>query len=140
VPDGAGPLLRERPIGTGPYRFVRNSVDDRVDLDAFPDYFRGRPRNDGLVLRVVPDEVMRGLELRKGTMDLVVNDVGPDIAYQLAKDDRLTMTTTEGTDYQYIGLNLKDPVLKDRRVRQAIAYAIDRQALVDHLRRGLAVP
>src|SRR2546430_621961 len=73
-------------------------------------------------------------------MDLVVNDVGPDIAYQLAKDDRLTMITTEGTDYQYIGLNLKDPILKDRRVRQALAYAIDRQALVDHLRRGLAVP
>src|SRR5207249_2405401 len=50
------------------------------------------------------------------------------------------VVTSPGTDYQYIGLNLRDPVLKDVRVRQALAYAINRQALVDYLRRGLAIP
>src|SRR5262249_25343672 len=69
VPYGAGSEVSERPIGTGPYRFVRYAVDESVDLEAFPDYFRGRPHNDGLVLKVVPDEVMRGLELKKGTVD-----------------------------------------------------------------------
>ena len=43
-------------------------------------------------------------------------------------------------DYQYIGLNMRDPVLKDVRVRQAIGYAIDRQAIIDYLRRGMAIP
>ncbi len=138
VPEGAGASLGDHPIGTGPYRFLRYDVDDRVQLDAFADYFGGRPRNDGLILRVIPDEVTRGLELQKGTIDLVVNDIGPDIVHQLERHTRLAVTTGPGTDYQYVGLNLRDPALRDVRVRQALAYAIDRQAIVEYLRRGLA--
>ena len=52
----------------------------------------------------------------------------------------MTIAEAPGTDYAYVGLNLRDPVLKDRRVRHALGYAIDRQAIVDHLRRGLARP
>jgi len=140
VPDGAGPNFREHPVGTGPYRFVNEVSDDRVELAAFDGYFGGRPHNDGIVLKVVPDDIMRGLELRKGTLDLVVNDLAPDIVYQLRTDSRLRAVESPGTDYQYIGVNMRDPILKDVRVRQAIAFAIDRQAIVDYLRRGLAVP
>lgn len=140
IPDGATPTFRDHPIGTGPYRFVRYAVDDRVELARFGDYWQGSPRNDGLVLRVVPDEVMRGLELRKGTMDVVINDVSPDIFYQLRRDRHLQTATGPGVDYQYVGLNLSDPILRDVRVRQALAHAIDRDAIVEHLRRGLATP
>ena len=140
VPASAGPDVAAHPIGTGPYRFVRQSPDDRVELAAFNEYWAGRPANAGLILRVVPDEVMRGLELRKGTIDLVVNDVSPDILYQLRHDEHLQTATAPGVDYQYIGINLLDPALADVRVRRALAHAIDRQAIVDHLRRGLATP
>jgi peptide/nickel transport system substrate-binding protein len=140
VAAGAGADFRERPVGTGAYRFVRYAVDDRVELAPFAEHWRGGPPNEGLVLRVVPDEVMRGLELRKGTMDIVINDVSPDIFYQLARDEGLQTSTAPGVDYQYVGVNLRDPLLKDERVRQALAHAIDRQAIVDHLRRGLATP
>jgi peptide/nickel transport system substrate-binding protein len=140
VPAGAGPDFGSHPIGTGPYRFVRHAADDRVELERFDGYWDGPPVNAGIVLRVVPDEVMRGLELRKGAMDMVVNDVSPDILEQLRHDERLQTATVPGVDYQYIGLNLDDVVLRDRRVRQALAHAIDRQAIVDHLRRGLATP
>jgi peptide/nickel transport system substrate-binding protein len=140
IPAGAGPDIAAHPIGTGPYRFVRQLPDDRVDLAAFDEYWAGRPANAGLVLRVVPDEVMRGLELRKGTIDLVVNDVSPDILFQLRRDEHLQTSTAPGVDYQYIGINLLDPALADVRVRRALAHAIDRQAIVDHLRRGLATP
>jgi peptide/nickel transport system substrate-binding protein len=92
------------------------------------------------VLRIVPDTIMRGLELQKGTMDVVVNDLEPDIVHQLGRDARLQLVKSPGTDYQYIGVNLRDPILKDVRVRQAIAYAIDRHAIIEYLRRGLAVP
>ncbi len=139
VPDGAGPSFREHPVGTGPYRFVRYAVDDRIELAAFDGYYGGRPRNDGIVVRIVPDDIMRGLELRKGTMDIDVNDLAPDIVYQLEREPHLQAVQSPGTDYQYIGLNLRDPILRDVRVRQAIAYAIDYQALVEYLRRGLAV-
>jgi peptide/nickel transport system substrate-binding protein len=138
VPEGAGPSFREHPVGTGPYRFVRYLVDDRLELAPFVDYFGGRPRNDGLILKVVPDDIMRGLELRKGTIDLVVNDIAPDIVHQLGRDRDLQVVESPGVDYQYIGLNLRDPVLKDLRVRKAIGYAIDRRAIVEYLRRGLA--
>ena len=140
VPDGAGPNFREHPIGTGPYRFVRYLVDDHLELEPFADYFGGRPRNAGLILKVVPDDIMRGLELRKGTIDIVVNDIAPDIVYQLERDHGLQVVESPGVDYQYIGINMRDPLLRDLRVRKAIGYAIDRQAIVDYLRRGLAAP
>ena len=81
---------------------------------------------------------MRGLELRKGTVDIALNDVAPDIVYQLEKDPHLQIVESPGVDYQYVGVNLRDPILMDVRVRQALAYAIDRHAIVDYLRRGLA--
>jgi peptide/nickel transport system substrate-binding protein len=140
VPDHAGLELNALPVGTGPYRFVRHLVDDQVELAAFADYWQGAAKNDGLVLKVVPDEVMRALEVQKGTLDIVVNDVSPDIFFQLGRDPHLQMATGPGVDYQYIGLNLRDPLLRDVRVRRALAYAIDRQAIVDYLRRGLAAP
>ena len=140
VPAGSGDTLRSRPIGTGPYRFVRAVADDHVMLEAFPDYYEGPPRNAGVVARVVPDDTMRALELRKGGVDLIVNDIAPDIVHQLERDGHVRTRATPGTDYQYIGLNLRDPALGDRRVRHAIGYAIDRDAIVTYLRRGLATP
>jgi peptide/nickel transport system substrate-binding protein len=140
VPDGAPATFHQHPIGTGPYRFVRYATDDRLELEPFADYFGGRPTNEGLVLRIVPDDIMRGLELRKGTMDIVVNDLAPDIVHQLGHDPGLQVVKSPGTDYQYMGLNLRDPLLQDRRVRQALGYAIDRRAIVEYLRRGLATP
>jgi peptide/nickel transport system substrate-binding protein len=140
VPADSGDSLRTFPIGTGPYRFVSYSVDDQVVLSAYEGYWDGLPQNTGIVLRIIPDETMRGLELRKGTVDLTINDVSPDIAHQLEQGGEVTVSHAEGVDYAYIGLNMRDPVLKKKAVRQAIGYAVDRQAIVDHLRRGLARP
>ncbi len=140
VPAGAGATLRDRPIGTGPYQFVDHAPDDQLVLKAFPLYHGGAAANAGIVLKIVPDDIMRGLELRKGTVDLVVNDLAPDVVHQLAADPRLRVEQAPGTDYAYVGLNLRDPVLKDRRVRHALGYAINREAIVKYLRRGLAEP
>jgi peptide/nickel transport system substrate-binding protein len=115
-------------------------ADDRVELAANRDYFEGPPLNGGVVLRVIPDDTMRGLELRTGALDLVVNDIAPDIARALEREDRLQVVTAPGLDYAYVGMNLRDPVLKDVRVRRALGLAIDAGAIIAHLRRGLAVP
>jgi peptide/nickel transport system substrate-binding protein len=138
VPYGAGADFGSRLIGTGPYRFVRYDVDDKVLLKPFADYFEGAPRNSGVLIRVIPDDTMRGLEIRKRAVDVVVNDMPPDIVYQLQQDGRVTLAQAPGLDYMYLSCNTQDPVLRDRRVRQAIAYAIDRGAIVKYLRRGLA--
>jgi peptide/nickel transport system substrate-binding protein len=140
VPAGAGAELRSRPVGTGPYQFSSYAVDDRLELTAFRDYFGGRPKNAGVVLKIVPDEIMRGLELKKGTIDIVVNDISPDTVEEFREKRAMQIVESIGTDYAYVGLNLRDRVLADKRVRQAIGYAIDRDAIVKHLRRGLARP
>lgn len=138
VQAGSGAANTRAPIGTGPYRLVQFVTDDRVVLAAFDQYYGGRPRNDGLVLKVIPDDTMRGLELRKGTVDLVVNDLSPDIVWQLRQEGRVQVETAAGTDYAYVGMNLQDPVLSRLEVRKAIGYAIDRDAIVNYLRRGFA--
>jgi peptide/nickel transport system substrate-binding protein len=138
VQDGSGATNARKPIGTGPYRLSEFVPDDHVAVTAFDQYFAGRPRNDGLVLKVIPDDTMRGLELRKGTVDLIVNDLSPDIVWQLQREGRVRVETAPGTDYAYIGLNLNDPVLNHGEVRKAIGYAIDRDAIVKYLRRGFA--
>ncbi len=107
-------------------------------LDPFDGHFAGRPANDGVVLKVVPDDTMRGLELRKGTVDLVVNDLSPDIVWQLRAEGHVRVETAPGTDYAYIGMNLRDPILAHADVRRAIGYAVDREAVVKYLRRGFA--
>jgi len=128
------------PIGTGPYTFERLVADDRVVLKRFDGYFGGPANNPGVVLKVVPDDTMRGLELRKGTIDFIVNDISPDIVRGLEKSGHVRVTTGPGCDYAYVAFNLRDPILSDVRVRQALAYGVDRQAIVDYLRRGLATP
>jgi peptide/nickel transport system substrate-binding protein len=138
VQAGSGAGNARNPIGTGPYRVRQFVQDDRLVLEPFDRHYAGRPKNTGLVLKVVPDDTMRGLELRKGTVDLIVNDLSPDVVWQLGKEGALGVAKAEGSDYAYIGLNLKDPHLQKLDVRRALGYAIDRQAIVDHLRRGYA--
>ena len=140
VPEGTGPEARVAPTGSGPYRVVDVVQDDNVTLAAFEGHHLGPPANPGLVFKVVPDDTMRGLELRKGTVDLVVNDLAPDLVHALRQRDDLRVVTAPGTDYAYLGFNLRQPPLDDRRVRLAIGYAIDQDAIVRHLRRNLALP
>ena len=138
VQAGSGAANARAPIGTGPYQLKEFVPDDHVSLAAFDRYYAGRPGNDGILLRVIPDDTMRGLELRKGSVDLIVNDLSPDIVWQLQREGRVQVETAPGTDYAYIGLNLSDPILSHLEVRKAIGYAIDRDAIVKYLRRDFA--
>lgn len=139
VQAGSGAANARRPVGTGPYKLAEFVPDDRLVLERFEHYWEGAPKNPGVVLKVVPDDTMRALELRKGTVDLVVNDIAPDVVWQMRQDGRLPVVTGPGTDYAYVGINLKHPILSRIEVRQALAFAIDREAIVKHLRRGLAM-
>ena len=140
VPAGIGDAAAKRPIGSGPYRLAEFVPDDHVTLAPFAEAYGGPPANAGLIFKVVPDETMRGLELRNRSVDLVVNDLSPDLVHGLEQTGRLAVITAPGTDYAYIGFNLRDPVFRDRRVRWAIGHAVDTAAIVAHLRRGLARP
>ncbi len=138
VPAGAGADFAQHPIGTGPFRFVSAQQDEEVVLERNPDYFAGVPQIERARFHIVPDAVVRALELRKGTADLELNSLAPDMVPVLAGQPDLEVTEQPGTIYAYVAFNLDDSVLAHREVRQALAYATDRQALVKYLLRGHA--
>ena len=107
----------------GPYRFVRYAVDDRVELDAVRRLLRRRAAERGLVLKVVPDDIMRGLELRKGhDRHRRQRPLARHRPSARARAISCRRSTAPGVDYQYIGVNLRDPVA-ERRARAPGARA-----------------
>ena len=136
VPAGAGADFAQHPIGSGPFRFVSARQDEEVVLERNPNYFGLVPSIVQVRFRVVPEATVRALELRKGTADLVLNSLAPDMVPVLARQPALEVTEQPGTIYAYVAYNLDDPVLAHREVRQALAYATDRAALVAYLLRG----
>ena len=87
---------------------------------------------------VVPDAITRALELRKGSADAEMNALTADMVYSLRNDPNLAIDTAPGTVLNYINFNLRDTLLADKRVRQAIACAIDRPAIIHALFRDQA--
>ncbi|HEX5759733.1 MAG TPA: ABC transporter substrate-binding protein [Thermoanaerobaculia bacterium] len=137
VPAGTTPeAMNRRPIGTGPFRVVERSPE-RIVLARFDGHHAGPPRLDRIVFKVVPDATVRALELLKGSVQLVVNDLPPDLVPRFRADRRYRVIEGPGATYSYLGLNLTDPLLRDLRVRRALALAIDREQLVEALWRGL---
>ncbi|MFZ0520527.1 MAG: ABC transporter substrate-binding protein [Candidatus Acidiferrales bacterium] len=140
VPRGAGAEMSRHPIGTGPFRFVSATTDEEVVLARNDDYFGGAPKIASLHLRIVPDALVRALELRKGSADATINSLTPDMAVTLAKERGLVAEQQPGTMLAYLAFNFDDPILAKRDVRQALAYATDRATIIRYLLRGQARP
>ncbi len=130
----------QAPVGTGPFRFKRWEHNERVELEAFAGYFDGPPRIERLRLRIIPDATIRFLELKKGTIDLVLGALPPEVLSLVEGLPGVRVARVLSSNYTYLGFNLRDPILRDVRVRQAIAHAIDRDGLLTHLLRGQAIP
>jgi peptide/nickel transport system substrate-binding protein len=133
VPRDASPDFARHPTGSGPFRFVSQAQDDEVTLERNADYFHGAPQLAHVRFRVVPDAIVRALELRKGSADIEMSSLNPDIIPVLAKQPALAVTECPGTNLAYLGFNLEDSTLTRREVRQALAYATDRAALIRYL-------
>ncbi len=121
-------------MGSGPYRLLSLHPGERAVLEAYSDFVPHAPEISRIELRSVPDGTMRALELVAGEVDLVQNAIDPDtIAWLERCAPHLTVTRSASSNFQYLGMNLAHPVLSDIRVRRAIAYAIDREAIVENL-------
>jgi peptide/nickel transport system substrate-binding protein len=138
VPRDAGVDFSRHPSGSGPFRFVSQSQDEEVIVERNSDYFHGAPQIAGIRFRVVPDAVVRALELRKGSADIEMSSLSPDMIPVLARQPGLSVTQHPGTNFGYLGFNLEDPILAKREVRQALAFATDRDALIRFLLHGEA--
>jgi peptide/nickel transport system substrate-binding protein len=138
VPANTSTDFSRHPIGSGPFKFVSQSQDDYVQLARNSDYFAAPPTIKSIRFRIVPDAVVRALELQKGSADLEMSSLSPDLIPVLVKRPSLALTERPGTNLQYLGINLEDPLLARKEVRQALAYATDREALVEFLLHGQA--
>jgi peptide/nickel transport system substrate-binding protein len=128
--------------GAGPFRLVSAEQGERLLLAPNPGYPRraDRPPLDPLVIRIVPDEVVRVLELARGGVQLLEDAPQPEMVDWLAARPGLRVERMPGTSFAYLALNLRDPRLADRRVREALALALDRERLVHAVLGGAARP
>ncbi len=138
VPAGSGRDFWKHPVGSGPYTFVSQQQDKDVLLERNQSSWQPMPSIRRLHFNVVPDDTTRALELQKGSADAEINALEPDTIEALRHNSSLRIESSPGTIVNYINLNLRDPYLKDVRVRQAVAYAINRPLMLDSLWRGQA--
>jgi peptide/nickel transport system substrate-binding protein len=140
VPFGSGKEFNANPIGSGPFKFVKNEQDNEVIVVRNDDYWADKPKVQRVRFAVVPDPTTRVLELRKGSADIEINALTADMIRSLRSDRTVQIEQAPGTAVQYLGFNLRDPVLRDLRVRQAVAYAIDLRPIIEYLWRDLVRP
>ena len=140
VPEGSGREFWRHPVGTGPFRFVSQQTDQDVVIERNPMSWGPMPKLGRVRFAVVPDAITESLELEKGSGDVAVNSLPMDSLPVLARRPNLELEETGGTEIQYLGFNLLDPLLKDVRVRRAIACAIDRGLIIETLMGGHAQP
>ncbi len=140
VPYGSTQEISRQPIGSGPFRFVSAEQDKEVVLERNDDYWGEKAKIPRVRFAVVPDDTTRALELRKGSADVVSNALPFDTVVALQREPELTILHGPGTILSYMAFNLRDPILKDVRVRQALAYAIDRGPILQYLGRGFERP
>jgi peptide/nickel transport system substrate-binding protein len=130
------------PIGSGPYRFVEWKTGEKVVLESNHDYFEGRPYINRVVYRIIPDQSTIFLELKSQNIDM--STLTP-LQYRRQTDFPAFRKSFNryrylANAYSYLGFNLRDPRFQDKRVRQAIAYAIDKQEIIDGVLLGLGQP
>jgi len=128
----AARALRAKPIGTGPYRFVDYTRNDRLRLQAFDAYFEGKPAAQTVTFRSVPEVAARVAGLIAGDFDIVV-DLPPDQWKTVAKYPDLKLMPAALENTHVVTFNMNDPVLADKKLRHAMSLAIDRKTLVDSL-------
>ncbi len=132
----------QAPVGNGPFRFVSRVPGQSWTLEANPDYpegLGGRPYLDRIVYRNLPDATARLTELATGALDLDYDFSGAH-ARQAEKEYGLRVVAFQTPTYTFIAWNTKRPLFSDPRVRRALTHAIDREAIVEGVLHGYAVP
>lgn len=127
------------PVGTGPFRFAEYVVGSEVRLEKFADYYvEGVPLLDAAVFKIIADPNATFAALQAGDIDMIGVSVTPEVAQQVESDPNLKLVN-EGSSTAEItmGLNNSREPLSDKRVREAITYAIDKNAIVQGAFNGL---
>ena len=127
--------FNRRPVGTGPFRFIEWVSDEKIVVEANPKYFEGRPNLDRIIYRIIPEPSLSEMELLTQGVDYY--SVFPHQLRRMKEVPFLKMYSQPTLSYTYIGYNLKNPLFQDKRVRQALTYATNREEIVQYVLYGL---
>jgi peptide/nickel transport system substrate-binding protein len=134
--------FNRKPVGTGPYKFKEWIAGQKIVLEANERYFEGRPNIDQYIYRIIPDSSTMFQELLSGGVDFM----GLNPLQYLRKSETRRIKENyrkyryPSNAFTYMGYNLTSPLFVDKKVRQALAYAIDRQSIIDGVLMGIGRP
>jgi peptide/nickel transport system substrate-binding protein len=131
--------LADHPVGTGPFRFRERVLGDRIVMERNPDYWGAKARSERLVWKPMPDPAARVAALEQGAIDMALA-VPPDSVDLLKKMGYVVEINRNIPHVWYLNFNMRDPVVRDKRVRQAIYMAINREEMSKTLLRGTCTP
>lgn len=132
-------LLSRNPVGTGAYRFKEWVSGQKIVLEANSAYFEGRPYIDRFIYRIIPDSSTMYMELKAGTIDLMTLTPVQYARQTSAKSftSRFNKYRYPSSNYLYMGYNLRHPLFSDKRVRQAMTAAINKDELIQGVLFGM---
>lgn len=133
------PNWKSEPVGTGAYKYVKWVSGDYVEVEAFDDYFAGKPQIKKIILKSVPEGSSRTMGLEAGDYDMIL-DPEPIDKKIIQNNSKFSYYETESFIPNYISINLKNEVLKDKNLRKAIENAIDIQGIIDVAADGDGIP
>lgn len=133
--EANGGIYEEQPVGTGPFKFVEWMPNDHWTIERFDDYFGDTPMASSITCRVIPEASARVIALETGEIDAALN-VGAVEAANVEANSDLVLETGISPAVSYLGLNTQKGALADQRVRQAVAYGVNKQEIVDTILEG----
>jgi len=125
--------FNQRPVGSGPFRFVAWPETGRLQLQ------RQRDQKNISFIRV-SDATVRVLKLLRGELDMLQNDLSPELINFLQNKPNINVARARGSNFTYLGFNLDDNITGQQDVRRAIALAIDREKIIHYVMGGAARP
>jgi peptide/nickel transport system substrate-binding protein len=129
-----------KPVGTGPFKVERWATGDTIELSANEAFYGGRPNLDRVRVKVVPDNSGRVVGLESGDLDFVQSPVSPQDVSRVQSGGKLKVDRTPAAGYTYINLNTADPILADKKVRQALSHLVNKQQIIDTIYKGIGKP
>jgi len=125
------------PVGTGPWKFVEWKRDQLIRLEAFDQYWRGKPPFKQLVFRAIPEYATQYAEVKTGGVD-IIREVSADITPELKIHPQTYVSSTPILRVHYVELDMRSAPFDKKAARQAANYAIDKQTIMQKLMAGLA--
>ena len=139
IPKDSYESQKTNPLGTGPFKFIRYDNTQQVcDVEAFNEYWEGAPKLPAVRVRVISDMNALQAELQSGRVDIapMPTSLSPDAVKRLEQDPNLQVKAFPGSNVVLLTINTASPPLDNVKVREAIAYAVDRESLIKNLLLG----